>query len=125
MTPFYSTYCHFICRVAIDLLKRNILVFHFRALHNISLFVFVFIKYSYLIKIKARTVVGAGKSTDELVARTNREILPVVRLLRVDEADAFTALLRWDRPTNADKFKEYTMKYIVSIQRQIFFLYSV
>ena len=63
--------------------------------------------------IKARTVVGAGKATEELVARTNREILPVVRLLRVEEVDAFNALLRWDRPENADKFKEYTFKYMV------------
>ena len=80
---------------------------------------------SYIIKIKARTVVGAGKATEELIARTNREVLPVVRLLRVEETDAFTALMRWDRPTNADKFKDYTLKYIVSVTniiKQIIFI---
>ena len=52
-------------------------------------------------------------------------MLPVVRLLRVEETDAFTALMRWDRPTNADKFKDYTLKYIVSLTniiKQIIFI---
>lgn len=69
----------------------------------------------YAIKVKARTAVGSGKATQVLYAKTNKEVLPVVELLRATEVKSISTLLRWDRPKQAAKFEEYTMKYEINL----------
>ena len=44
-----------------------------------------------------------------------QQVLPTVHRLRVEEIEAYNTLLRWDKPKNADKFREFTLKYIISI----------
>ncbi|XP_057298434.1 receptor-type tyrosine-protein phosphatase delta-like [Hydractinia symbiolongicarpus] len=68
----------------------------------------------YQIKVGAITAVGTGPYTVPLEVMTNKEVLPMVKNLRVNEVSEQSVYLQWDEPINANKFKGFQRKYLIT-----------